>query len=232
MIDDHDLMRLHVQTLFTHNQRGDLVTVNDAGSRPAPRFFMGITRHGAVRRFRVDVDSATRTALIELSDRHLSLLGALDVLEHLVEYHTVLTRAAPVQRSGAGPAFQCPIRFMDSASAVRISETNSYVLKRHLEAWIPDVQAAQPMFAVLLHGEAVAVCASVRKSESAHEAGVETAAPYRGRGYGARAVTAWAGAVRECGWAALYSTSWRNGGSRALARKLGLQLFGTDLHIT
>lgn len=121
-MSDHDLMRLHVATLFTHNQRGDLVTVNDSGMAPAPRFFMGITRHGAVRRFRDDVDNATRAALSELADRHLSALGALDVLEHLAEFHALLTQSAPVQRTWAGPAFQCSIRFNHPAGVALIGE--------------------------------------------------------------------------------------------------------------
>jgi mono/diheme cytochrome c family protein len=67
---------------------------------------------------------------------------------------------------------------------------------------------------------------------AAHEAGVETAASCRGRGYAAPVVAAWARAVRDVGRVPLYSTSWRNEASRAVARKLGLVCFGSDLHIT
>lgn len=64
------------------------------------------------------------------------------------------------------------------------------------------------------------------------EAGVETARPYRGRGYAARVVAAWAREVRDMGRVPLYSTSWKNEASRAVARKLALICFGNDLHIT
>ncbi len=53
------------------------------------------------------------------------------------------------------------------------------------------------MFALAVDGHAVAVCCSVRRTSMAHEAGVETVSPYRGRGYAARVVKAWARAVRE-----------------------------------
>jgi predicted GNAT family acetyltransferase len=76
------------------------------------------------------------------------------------------------------------------------------------------------------------VCASVRVTVDAHEAGVETHPDFRGRGQGARAVAAWATLVRESGAVPLYSTSWSNEASRRLASRLGLVQFGSDLHIT
>jgi predicted GNAT family acetyltransferase len=88
------------------------------------------------------------------------------------------------------------------------------------------------MFALVVDGRAVAVCCTVRQTSEAHEAGVETVPAFRGCGYAAQVVTAWASAVRERGQVPLYSTSWQNEASRAVARKLGLIQFGNDLHIT
>jgi hypothetical protein len=70
-----------------------------------------------------------------------------------------------------------------------------------------------------------------RAVHARHEAGVETAAASR-RGHAPAVVAAWAAAVRALGAEPLYSTSWQNSASRAVARKLGLVPCGRDLHIT
>ena len=78
------------------------------------------------------------------------------------------------------------------------------------------------MLAVMASGHAVSVCCCARRSEQAAEAGVETAPGLRGRGLAPRVTAAWALAVRELGLTPLYSTSWENGASLAVAHKLGL----------
>ena len=88
------------------------------------------------------------------------------------------------------------------------------------------------MTVVLHDGKTVSVCCSVRMTPQAHEAGVETHPAFRGRGYAARAVAAWAKTVYEMARVPLYSTSWENEPSRTLAKKLGLIQYGVDLHIT
>jgi len=62
--------------------------------------------------------------------------------------------------------------------------------------------------------------------------GVETAPRYRGRGYAAEVVTASAREVYAHNRVPLYSTSWTNKASLTVARKLGLDFFGNDLHLT
>jgi predicted GNAT family acetyltransferase len=61
---------------------------------------------------------------------------------------------------------------------------------------------------------------------------VETARPFRGRGYAKAVVATWSATVRILGVEPLYSTTWQNTPSRALARALGLVSVGRDLHIT
>ncbi len=57
---------------------------------------------------------------------------------------------------------------------------------------------------------------------------METAADYRGRGYAATVTAAWALAIRASGRIPLYSTSWDNTASLAVARKLGLIAYASD----
>jgi RimJ/RimL family protein N-acetyltransferase len=147
-------------------------------------------------------------------------------------YESILAGVAPVQRIWSGPSFHCPSTLATDSRPVHVTDANAEILRRHLSPWLPDVVTAQPLFALTVDGDAVAVCASVRITGAAHEAGVETVPEFRGRGYAGAVVSAWAAAVRHTGAEPLYSTSWQNVASQAVARKLGLRLFGADLHIT
>ena len=147
-------------------------------------------------------------------------------------YEAILARSAPVERTEVGPAFSFPQTLQQHAGATHVTDANAELLTMHLAPWLPDVRLSQPLFVVTCDGDAVSVCASVRQTGEAYEAGVETAAAYRRRGFAVPAVSAWACAVRDIGRVPLYSTSWQNIPSRAVARKLALIQFGNDLHIT
>jgi RimJ/RimL family protein N-acetyltransferase len=229
-ISHRQLMALHVEALFTHDAAGRLVRVNEPDGAPAPRFFVGRTIDGPVLRFRHDVPSDVR--------KELEAAVAGDVHGHTLDapisptrYEAILDRWAPVQRRWAGPAFSFPDELPSAIGAILVTENNAAFLQPLLAGWIPDVPRCQPMYALAVDANAVAVCCSVRTTPEAHEAGVETALAFRGRGYAALIVAAWARAVRELGRIPFYSTSWQNEASRAVARKLGLIHFGSDLHI-
>jgi hypothetical protein len=130
-----------------------------------------------------------------------------------------------------GPAF----RFGEQIEAPRRAEVVGFVqLARAVPelTWVSDVAGTAYPVAVVRNDEglAVSVCHCSRSTPWGAEAGVETA-PDRGRGLAVDAVLAWAAAVRSEGRVPLYSTSWRNTASRALAWKLGLQLYGEDCAI-
>jgi GNAT acetyltransferase len=226
-MDDRELMRMHADALYTHDAAGRMLRVNEPGGAPAPRFFLGRTAHGSVLRVRHDVDEERVRALESLAAVEPAGDELLVPPYGAAPYQDVL---APVERTWAGPAF-CWAGPAAPADAVRITAENADLLRPHLELWLVDVATARPMLAVLEDGRAVCLCASVRITGEAHEAGVETAPPFRGRGHAARAVSAWAAAVQALGRVPLYSTSWENTASRALAGKLGLRRFGADLHI-
>jgi GNAT acetyltransferase len=230
MISHRQLMVGHVEALFTHDVAGGLVRVNEPNGAPAPRFFVGTTVDGPVLRFRHDVSSDVR--------RELEAVVGDDVRRHTLDaplspsrYEAILARSEPVQRTWAGPAFFFPDELPSALDAILVTENNADLLQPLLAGWIADVPRCQPMYALAVDGGAVAVCCSVRTTREAHEAGVETVAAFRGHGHAARVLTAWARAVRELGSVPFYSTSWQKEASRAVARKLGLIHFGSDLHI-
>ena len=231
-MNDRDVMRIHIEALFTHDAQSDLVRVNEPNGAAAPRFFLGRTMQGDVWRFRHDVAPDVR-AEIEATIRGDKRQGTVvDSPIDPAPYKAILARSAPVERTEVGPAFSFPASLLQTADAMRVTDANAELLALHLAPWLPDVRLSQPLFVVTCEGHAVSVCASVRQTNEAYEAGVETADAYRGRGFAAPAVAAWACAVREIGHVPLYSTSWQNTASQAVARKLALIQFGSDLHIT
>lgn len=117
-----------------------------------------------------------------------------------------------------------------ATGVVAIDQDNAHLLEPLMPDWLPDVPHRRPFIAAVAEGRAVAVCASVRISPHAHEAGVETHPDYRRRGLARAVVWSWAGAVQALGAAPLYSTAWDNEGSLAVAAELGLELIGVDYH--
>jgi RimJ/RimL family protein N-acetyltransferase len=225
-------MRLHVETLFTCDDVGRLVAVNEPGGAAAPRFFLGQTADGNGWWFRRDVDAGLASELDALC-KSLPTARELDAgLGTAAPFLACLTRDEPVRRTWAGPAFRFPSDLPGHESSVRVTSDNATVLNPYLEDWCNDVAAGVPMTVVLHDGKAVSICCSVRMTPQAHEAGVETHPDFRGRGYAARAVAAWAKVVYEMARVPLYSTSWENEPSRTLAKRLGLIQYGVDFHIT
>lgn len=121
----------------------------------------------------------------------------------------------------SGPAFSFPETLPPSGETETIDDLPQ--LEYHFTGWtaaeIPD---ASPIVAVIVDGRAVSVCFCARRAGFAAEAGLETAPAFRGRRLAPRVAVAWALAMRESGRTPLYSTSWSNDASLAVARKLGL----------
>ena len=231
MTNHRDLMQFHVQALFTHDADGDLVRVNEPHGPAAPRFFFGRTQHGSVLRFRHDVDAGIRRELEAAAAADLVPGRPIDDSLDASRYAAILERSAPVGTIWAGSAFSFPQGFSDGRGTLRITERNAGVLELYFYEWIDDVPRCQPMAGIQVNGHVVSLCCSVRQTDLADEAGVETAQPYRGHDYARHVTTAWATAVREQNRVPLYSTSWANAPSRAVARKIGLLLIGSDLHL-
>ena len=68
-------------------------------------------------------------------------------------------------------------------------------------------------------------------TDEAAEAGVETLEAFRHQGLALAAVACWARAVQQTGRLALYSTSWDNEASLAVARRLSARIYGEDWHV-
>ena len=231
--DRQELMALHVEALFVHDSRGDLLRVNVPNVGPAPRFFLGRTSRGCITRFRADVEPDMRLDLLAAVEAQGSQpVGRLPSHDDSALYERILARSAPVQSTWLGFAYCVQAHGSASTGAMMVDTGNADVLLDLLDEWIPDVQTGQPMAALVVDGRAVSVCCSVRRTAQAHEAGVETSPAYRGRGYAARVVAAWAAAVRDLGCVPLYSAAMHNAPSNSVAHSLSMLHFGIDLHVT
>jgi hypothetical protein len=151
---------------------------------------------------------------------------------HIKAYVRLLEMHAPVRELEMGPAYHFTQYFEPSISLLAVTEENAEVLGEGFKKLTEELRDWQPFLAVVERGRATSVCRSVRITSSAHEAGVETLPDYRGKGYAKEAVAGWAHSVRSIGAIPLYSTTWENTASQAVARKLKLALYGADFHIT
>ncbi|MGE0702325.1 MAG: GNAT family N-acetyltransferase [Vicinamibacterales bacterium] len=133
-------------------------------------------------------------------------------------------------RVESGPAFTFPEVIPPPRDIIAID--HHVPLERHFRGWTEqEVRERAPILAVIEDGYAVSVCFCARLSTEAAEAGLETAEPFRGRGLAPRVTAAWALAIRASGRFPLYSTSWTNGASLAVARKLGLNTCAFDWNV-
>lgn len=252
---DVDWMELHLRCLHEHDANGRLLRTRQPDGGPSPLFHLGRTRLGNLWRFRADLAPAIVRELARLAGREPPLAPGHPPPERLEAMRSLLRSVGEVSSEWRGPAFCFPREIprevppresraaggtgRDAPLLVEVVPGREYLLEPSFGDWIPELAARQPCFAVVEDGAAVSFCCAARPVAvagasvcGAAEAGVETVAGHRGRGHAPRVVAAWARAVRARGGEPMYSTSWSNRASRAVAAKLGLHLYGEDLHLS
>ncbi len=228
-----DLMRRHTGALFTTNTSGQMLTINEPwGGGPAPRLFLGRTERGNIWSVRSDLAVSLVAELAALCRAEPIGVALQSPPRHIDTYIRLLEAHAPVSQVWTGPAYHFAHVQRPSRSLLTITETNAACLQRGFEELIPEVRAWQPFLGLVEENRVVSVCRSARITSVAHEAGVETLADFRGKGYAKEVVAGWARLVQSMGAMPLYSTSWENHASQAVAKKLNLLQFGADFHIT
>jgi hypothetical protein len=231
-VDDHDLMTIRAETLFTYDARGRMVRNNEPEGDPAPRLFLGYTTDGYVLRLGQAVPDVLVRRLHEIVDRRPPVRALQTSPTLLAAVREVLEEHAPVTWEVSGPVYRFPESVTRSPDVVQVTEANVDVL-RDAFPWLHDrLPAYEPCFAVLHDGAAVSVCFSSRIGAAACEAGAGTLPAFRGRGYAAAVTAAWGAAVRSAGQRPLYSTTWDNLASQGVARRRGLIMFGADVTLT
>jgi GNAT superfamily N-acetyltransferase len=184
--------------------------------------------------FRDDVSQAT----VELCRRIVTGLPLWDGSPAESSVYAELTSVLAIDRSiteqSHGPAFTFGGRVATDPdiTVTRIDGASAALLDRFFPYTRSILGDRRPVVGVVVGDAVVSACYSARRGPRACEAGVDTEEPFRGRGYGAAVVVAWRAAVEEEGRVPLYSTSWDNAASLALARKLGLVAYADTLSLT
>jgi RimJ/RimL family protein N-acetyltransferase len=229
---DIELARMQAEALYVHDANGRLLRINEPDADgPAPRFFLARTGAGNIWRTRYDLPARLAAALERLAADE-PVVNQPDRLPlHMAEYVDLLGQHEPITEIYAGPAYHLPA-LDPAAGTVTITPQNVDLLQAHFPYTRSSLAERAPVEAVVDDGEAVAVCFCARITAQVAEAGVYTIDGYRGRGYAAETVRAWAAAIRATGRLPLYSTAWENTASQAVAAKLGAVFYASELNIT
>jgi RimJ/RimL family protein N-acetyltransferase len=233
MLTDLDLMTLHIRALFLTDDQDRLLSTNEPDPpSPPPRLYLGRTTAGNAWRFPHDLPHDIARDLASLLRAEPTATDLTQPPRCLEAMRTLLTRHAPITEVSMGPAWHFPEHIPPPRhDIIHITPENDTVVRDIFPTLANDLPDCQPCLAILHEDRLASICFSARNTPEAAEAGLETLEPFRGRGFATAVVAAWARAVRQDGRIPLYSTSWDNLASRAVARKLGLVLYGTDLTI-
>lgn len=234
MFTDLELMNIHVRALYTHDANERLLYVNEPDNKtiPAARLFLGRTREGNIWRFRADLPDKLCEQLSAVCAEEPPLSEELKKPPlHLENYLRLFEPYVPEQNPSNGLAYQFTKSETPSMSVITVTTENSEILRDGFEKLIEELPAWQPFAALVKANKVVSVCRSARITAEAHEAGVETLPEFRGNGYAKAVTLGWARLVRKTSAIPLYSTSWENIASQALARKLELKCYGVTFEI-
>ena len=155
-----ELMRMHVEALFTHNENLRIESINQPDNGIAPRFFFGRTIAGNLWRFRTDLPDDLAIELKKHCNGESEMIDISRMPEDQNEYIRLLEGHKPIKQILSGPAYWFSTDVVPSAQPVEISETNADLLRGGFEDWLADVPHRRPFMAMVEDGQAVSVCAS------------------------------------------------------------------------
>jgi hypothetical protein len=218
---------VELATTFELDARGRIRSTREPHASHGPLFAIIRSATGCAWAVRDDVPNDVADEMGHLT-RDEPRMGDLRTEPLHAARYLSLTGGRP---SFSGPAFIFPDVLETSSETVVVDDER---LLRHFRGWQRGeiVAGRAPVMGLVEEGYPVSICFCARRSDTAAAAGLETAAPFRGRGFAARVVAAWALAVRATGRTPLYSTAWTNVASQAVARKLGLMPYATFWNIS
>jgi hypothetical protein len=217
---------VQLRTMFVLDGRGRIGTSPEPNVPSAPLFALIRGASSCASAVRADLPESVAAEVERLARRERPLVDLQNPNDAPANADTYLALLGG--QINSGPAFTFPDRIAHSSDVELVDKLE--MLERHFRGWVAsEIPWRAPIVAVMDSGYPVSVCfCATRSSENTVEAGLETAAAFRGRGFAPRVTAAWASAIRASGRIPLYSTSWTNTASRAVARKLGLIQYAVD----
>jgi hypothetical protein len=225
---------LHLKTLFILNDDGRILSTREPGASRGPLFSLVCGATGCAWAVHVDPPPELAGELDHLAQQEPPTSDFRAAPVYADRYLSLLDgRPDPGQKTASqlrqfhGPAFAFSDSLAQTAGVVVVEDEQ--LLEQNFRGWKSGEIAAgrSPVLAIVEDGYPVSICFCARRSDIAAEAGLETAEAYRGRGFGPRVTAAWALANRASGRIPLYSTSWTNHASLAVARKLNLVAYAS-----
>ena len=207
---------LCLRTRYVFDEDGRIVSTRSPNPSRGSAFMLVRGATGCAWAVHRDVEPGIASELDRLAREEPPISDLQTSPVHAERYEAMVGGALK-----SGPAFTFPEMLPPPGETETIDDLPQ--LEYHFTGWTAaEIFDASPIVAVMVDGHAVSVCFRARRASFAAEAGLETAPQFRGRGLGPRVAAAWALAMRESGRTPLYSTTWTNEASLAVARKLGL----------
>jgi len=224
-----------VKSLYQHDSNGRLLAYNAPPGKRAlpPLFFFGRTRVGNLWRLGASLPDALARELARLAGAEATLPDLQAPPERAAALRDCIAVYGPVEVVWHGPAFHFPEVLPKLGGVLRLGPQDQPEVAEAFPR-LSDPRGATgraPWWAVRVDGALACVAYCATGAGPAVEVGVDTREGFRGRGFAARAVAAWAREIRAVGRTPLYSTAWSNVASRAVARKLGLIVYASNYHL-
>jgi hypothetical protein len=218
--------QLQLETLFRLNEAGRIVSTREPNPSPGPRFMLIRDQSACAWAVHAGVPPLSAAEVDRLAGEEPPTDEVRREPVHATRYRRLVDGQVDF-----GPAFTFPGVLPIPLDIVPIATLAR--LEHSFRGWTADeLPERAPILGLEREGHTASVCFSSRRSAVAAEAGVETAKRFRGRGLAGLVTAAWAQAIHESGRLAIYSTSWSNPPSLAVARKLGLTVCASDWSLT
>lgn len=186
--------RLQLETLFVLDARQRMICTREPQPSSGPAFIFIRGESACAWAVRANVAERVALEVNRLASQETPSANWDRPLLHAERYALLLAG-----RIRSGPAFAFPEHLQDDGQAIVIDD--AIELSHHFSGWVAgEIENGRaPILAMVQNGHPVSICFCARRAAEAAEAGVETAAAFRGQGYAPRAAIAWAKRVRAQG---------------------------------